>query len=67
MMVTSGRATLLAALTVAAMVTLGSGAATAAPECDDPVAAGLHEAHDASGPAGEPLHDLERAYCDSTP
>jgi hypothetical protein len=64
---TSGRAALLAALMVAGMVTLGVGAATAAPECDDPVATALHEAHETSGPAGEPLHDLERAYCDSTP
>jgi hypothetical protein len=53
---------LLAAAFIGAV--LPAGAATAAPECDDPVA---HAIHDVEGATGlEPLHEVEEAYCGLT-
>jgi hypothetical protein len=42
----------------------GATPAMADPVCDDPVAEAIHEAHEAGGDAGEPLHEVEGAYCD---
>lgn len=60
------QAALLAALLAVGLTAVGVGSASAAPECDDPVAMALHEGHDTAGTAGEPLHDAEQAYCGTT-
>lgn len=65
-MARSVQAALLAALLAAGMTAVGVGSASAAPECDDPVATALHEGHDTLGTAGEPLHEAEQAYCGTT-
>ncbi|QZY28192.1 hypothetical protein [Nocardioides coralli] len=48
-------------------VTLAAPAHADPSACDDAVAGALHTAHELAGPAGEPVHVVEDAYCGVAP